>query len=504
MPSTGNGRSSRKWVSEISVQCLLVVLLVAVGDRADAINYRKDTGYATDGRDQFVFRESGTTSGTSVGPRPGTMIQFQAEDVKRTGRVRFGDVTDSYPSASAHYPASSTSGTGSNFFGGSAASGSSGSSPNTVPFQSDRNRERDQFYTVGASIQFAGSADAVITPPPPPSPAAPTISDGQPASYQQKLKRKKNKYKYQANQKVYKVPGNSVVDQAQYAPYLGGGAGGQRFGGVPLQSDYLTAGVQQVDNSIGNYPELQRQQYPFSMSSAYPGAYGYHGQQPSPIGGLYQQYPQYPYQSPYATSSPYTSPYYQQQQQQPQFGGSNQPPNAQSILGVLQSIFNFAPGTFGGPSGVQGPQRPGSLYAGQNYAGLQPGFSGGVGGQLRQALDNIADNDELQCVPKLICMMSRSSTGQGFSSYVNRGLLSTILSAVPDSSPWLKFSRAALLGYGIGANSCDAYYPKCPKDEMEILYYLNNHRGGFFRFFSNGDQQSVAGQQQQQQQQQYG
>lgn len=73
---------------------------------------------------------------------------------------------------------------------------------------------------------------------------------------------------------------------------------------------------------------------------------------------------------------------------------------------------------------------------------------------------------------------------------------------MPDSSPWLKFSRAALLGYGIGANSCDAYYPKCPKDEMQILYYLNNHRGGFFRFFSNGEQPQQ--QQQQYQQQQYG
>ncbi|XP_055527082.1 uncharacterized protein LOC129719711 [Wyeomyia smithii] len=108
-----------------------------------------------------------------------------------------------------------------------------------------------------------------------------------------------------------------------------------------------------------------------------------------------------------------------------------------------------------------------------------------VSTQLRKALDNISGNDELQCVPKLICMMSRRSSGQGFSTYVNRGLLSTILSAVPDSSPWLKFSRAALLGYGIGANSCDVYYPKCPKDESEIIYYLNNHRGGFFRFFND-------------------
>ncbi|XP_058066408.1 trithorax group protein osa [Anopheles bellator] len=462
MPPSGSQRS-RKWVSGVNggtgaliAQCL--VLLMIVNDRADAISYRKDTGFATDGKDQFVFR---APEATSADPRPGTVISFQAQDVKRAGRVRFLDSSEQHRSDSGPFFAPSSSAT----------------APNAVPFY-NRDQGGDKFYTVGASIQFAGAGGDTITPPPPPPPPPPPSPDT--AGYQQKVKRKKNKFKY-ASQKVYNVAGGQ--EQDQYVPF-----------GAPLHDNYLTgpAGAQ-YDQTIANYPELQTQQYPFSMNSHYPGAYGYNGQQGS-VGGLYQQYPQpqYPsaaYQSPYAPSSPYrppyqggSAPYYQQ----PQPSSGTQPPNAQSILGVLQSIFNFAPGTFGG-SGAQtfGVNRP--AYA-PNPTPI-PGFSGGVGGQLRQALDNIADNDELQCVPKLICMMSRSSTGQGFSSSVNRGLLSTILGAVPDSSPWLKFSRAALLGYGIGANSCDAYYPKCPKDEMQILYYLNNHRGGFFRFFNNGDQQ---------------
>uniref|UniRef100_A0A182YSD0 Uncharacterized protein n=1 Tax=Anopheles stephensi TaxID=30069 RepID=A0A182YSD0_ANOST len=470
-----------------SVQC--AVLLLIVTDRACAISYRKDTGFATDGMDQFVFREPAT----SARDPPPSSDQFTpmytpfspASQVKRSGRVRFSDTPDTAPF---------NGGAQGNFFGtGSVASGSS---PAGSPF-AHRDREGDQFYTVGASIQFAGSGGDTITPPPPLPPA----------DNQQKPKRRKNKYKYGANDKVYNA---GEQGPEQFSPYAAYGSDPQRYSS-PLQGNYLTPNgarpVQggQYDSSVLNYPELQKQQYPFSIGQQYPGSSYYNAQQQQPQvpaagAGPYNPY-QYQYPGSYASDAAYGNPYQQgfyPPQAQP-FAGSTglaQPPNAQSILGFLQSIFNFAPGTFG--SFPPAPARPGSAYASPPVPG-GAGF-GSVGGQLRQALDNISENDELQCVPKLICMMSRSSSGQGFSSYVNRGLLSTILSAVPDSSPWLKFSRAALLGYGIGANSCDAYYPKCPKDEMQILYYLNNHRGGFFRFFNNGDQ----GQYPQQQQQQYG
>uniref|UniRef100_A0A182QDA1 Uncharacterized protein n=1 Tax=Anopheles farauti TaxID=69004 RepID=A0A182QDA1_9DIPT len=485
------------------VSCCWVVILLSVPERTGAISYRKDTGFVTNGNDQFVFREPATSARDSPPLAEGSFTPMYttphvvpSTQVKRSGRVRFAD--DSDTSASNGIGASST------FFGKGTVISSSSVSGSPFP---QRDRDSDQFYTVGASIQFAGSGGTggAITPPPPT------------AETHQKPKRKKNKYKYGASEKIYNADGPEP-SSGQYAPYTSSFGEPQRYT-APLQGNYLTANgarplAGQYDNSIANYPELQRPQYPFSMNApqaqyAVGGYYTGQKQQTAP-GAPYNPY-QYPaqYAGGYASDNPYTSPYHQPTvpgyyPQAPQSAplGLGQPPNAQSILGVLQSIFNFAPGTFGTP--VPATQRPGTGFyssapGGQAGAGFGAGL-GGVGGQLRQALDNISENDELQCVPKLVCMMSRSSSGQGFSSYVNRGLLSTILSAVPDSSPWLKFSRAALLGYGIGANSCDAYYPKCPKDEMQILYYLNNHRGGFFRFFSNGEQQH----QQQQQQQQYG
>lgn len=60
-----------------------------------------------------------------------------------------------------------------------------------------------------------------------------------------------------------------------------------------------------------------------------------------------------------------------------------------------------------------------------------------------------------------------------------------LITALPSSSPLLNFGRAALLGFSSTGN-CDIAYPKCPRDEEQILFYLNNHRGGFFRFFNGG------------------
>lgn len=50
----------------------------------------------------------------------------------------------------------------------------------------------------------------------------------------------------------------------------------------------------------------------------------------------------------------------------------------------------------------------------------------------------------------------------------------------------MNFGRAALLGLS-GAADCDSAYPRCPRDEEQMLLYLNNHRGGFFRFFNGGN-----------------
>lgn len=68
----------------------------------------------------------------------------------------------------------------------------------------------------------------------------------------------------------------------------------------------------------------------------------------------------------------------------------------------------------------------------------------------------------------------------------------------------MNFGRAALLGLS-GRGDCDSAYPKCPRDEEQMLLYLNNHRGGFFRFFNGGNSfgdESYLQQYQEQQQQQ--
>lgn len=76
---------------------------------------------------------------------------------------------------------------------------------------------------------------------------------------------------------------------------------------------------------------------------------------------------------------------------------------------------------------------------------------------------------------------------------------------MPSTSAGLVYGRAALLGLISGEQNCHTAYPKCPRNEDDLLYYLNNHRGGFFRFFNGGaafgDEQNY--QQQNYQQQNY-
>ncbi|XP_053686801.1 uncharacterized protein LOC128736349 [Sabethes cyaneus] len=329
--------------------------------------------------------------------------------------------------------------------------------------------DSDQFYTVKATIQignWGGSADS-ITPPTVSNPIATRIP-----------KKKKGK-----------IYNQHMVD-------------------IRKQDEFSYQQPPDYDNYLQNSPQTQTpiNQYqsnlPISPTPQIPSNNPYYQNLPNP-GTPYPPYdPNNYYIQDYLTNYPYPNPNQHQLQADgsrpypslyPQYpnvptnlitgGQTDSPLSAQSIFGFLQSIFNFAPGTFGNfpASGNHDSAQSPSTSTSQTVN--SPIMA--VSTQLRKALDNISGNDDLQCVPKLICMMSRRSSGQGFSTYVNRGLLSTILSAVPDSSPWLKFSRAALLGYGIGANSCDVYYPKCPKDESEIIYYLNNHRGGFFRFFND-------------------
>ncbi|EAT32976.1 AAEL014767-PA [Aedes aegypti] len=271
-----------------------------------------------------------------------------------------------------------------------------------------RRSTEDQFYTVKATIQIQESDGSAITPPTFP------ITTKRP-------KKKKGKIYNQHGIDIRKQDGFNYQQPQDYDNYLQNGQHQANYQipptpqSIPDSSYYQNPGP----SSPGTpYP-------PFDPSNFYIQNYlaNYpYPQQPAPI------------QQPYADASAS----YPQQPNVPtnliNGGQSDSPISPQSIFGFLQSIFNFAPGTFGNypPTQTQSPSSHVSDLTGGAHVQHSPAASGGsaspimaVSSQLRKALDNIAGNDELQCVPKLICMMSRRSSGQGFSTYVNRGLLST-------------------------------------------------------------------------------
>ncbi|XP_058465323.1 uncharacterized protein LOC131438935 [Malaya genurostris] len=334
--------------------------------------------------------------------------------------------------------------------------------------------ESDQFYTVKATYQIGNwNSAAAITPPTLPA-----------TSYRPKQKKPKI---YNPNLlDIRKQDGFNYQSPSEYDNFLQSAQQAQPVLMNYQSNSQIPSTSEGLPNNNPYYPTQGTPYPPFSQNNYY-------------IQDYLSNYPYAvtnPNQQPLADSSALYPSLYPQHPNVPtnliNGGQTDSPVSAQSIFGFLQSIFNFAPGTFNSFQSLGQTGNVASADSQQSNAGQSSPIMA-VSTQLRKALDNIAGNDELQCVPKLICMMSRRSSGQGFSTYVNRGLLSTVLSAVPDSSPWLKFSRAALLGYGIGANSCDIYYPKCPKDESEIIYYLNNHRGGFFRFFNDATNNANSG-----------
>ncbi|XP_066158006.1 uncharacterized protein [Euwallacea fornicatus] len=111
---------------------------------------------------------------------------------------------------------------------------------------------------------------------------------------------------------------------------------------------------------------------------------------------------------------------------------------------------------------------------------------------VMDALFSIAQNDDLQCVPKLLCEVTAGGltgrqAGASFPMGVDLGSLTTFLSGLHSAnmSPVLHFGKAALLGFAARGDtgSCRVAYPECPSDPEKLIKYLNNHNGGFFRFF---------------------
>ncbi|XP_049806717.1 uncharacterized protein LOC126249110 [Schistocerca nitens] len=112
-----------------------------------------------------------------------------------------------------------------------------------------------------------------------------------------------------------------------------------------------------------------------------------------------------------------------------------------------------------------------------------------AGPLLMEALDSIVRNDDLRCVPRLVCEFAAGSRSAQQLPFVNADFLLAILrvdgAEALESSPLLVLGRAALTGVAARGDPrpCFAAYPACPRDSDRLVYYLNNHNGGFFRFF---------------------
>ncbi|XP_076262430.1 uncharacterized protein LOC143197687 [Rhynchophorus ferrugineus] len=107
---------------------------------------------------------------------------------------------------------------------------------------------------------------------------------------------------------------------------------------------------------------------------------------------------------------------------------------------------------------------------------------------IMDALYSIAQNDDLQCVPKLLCEITAGGlVGRQSPVNINLDSLLLLLSGVNSAnmSPVVHFGKAAFLGFASRGNTrqCEYAYPKCPVNPDKLIQYLNNHNGGFFRFF---------------------
>ncbi|KAK9890073.1 hypothetical protein WA026_008886 [Henosepilachna vigintioctopunctata] len=151
------------------------------------------------------------------------------------------------------------------------------------------------------------------------------------------------------------------------------------------------------------------------------------------------------------------------------------------------------------------PQRFEPLRPNVGYPQRQPGLFSLLPSRqsFMEALDSIARNDELNCVPRILCEVTSGTLSAGRQSgfrlpfNINMESFAGLLSGLNgvDANPLISFGKAALLGYSSKGNAatCMYAYPQCPRDPDKLVEYLNNYNGGFFRFFGGFNSQNQQG-----------
>ncbi|XP_031624175.1 uncharacterized protein DDB_G0283357 isoform X2 [Contarinia nasturtii] len=260
--------------------------------------------------------------------------------------------------------------------------------------------------------------------------------------------------------------------------------------GENLESQYSPQSQQYVDNTNFVYtepPQYQSQSPYDGYSQVVTGGYVV-GSRPQ-VNILPQQRPSH---SLYNQNQPYqygsgARPVYQSQQNynlRPPSGSGNEgglmgrPPiqEYQPPPSVSAGLANRPPNPYNQQFGTPESQQYANPILGGNPTNPVNQFS--------KAIEEITRNDDYQCIPKVICQMVGSQRRQP--SILSSPIFTAIISAVPSTSAGLVYGRAALLGLISGEQNCHTAYPRCPRNEDDLLYYLNNHRGGFFRFFNGG------------------
>ncbi|XP_020801938.1 uncharacterized protein LOC110178970 [Drosophila serrata] len=362
----------------------------------------------------------------------------------------------------------------------------------------------------------------------PPTPALPPP----PTTASQKISYDSHDYpppSYAAQQTSNFVPQQPKQRPLYQRQDINGNRGGLGAGSGPAPAPASSNYANNFDNYLQRpKPQQQHQQTQIQSPNQVQPQFGHYQYNPqnvregggAPPGAGISQRPRpghnyYEYQIGEIPPPPPQSQHFQQPQQQFNYrpatqssggggGGGVMDGGLATLASLLSSTQQYAPqftnlllGGGGGSSSQQSASPLGSLlgaFAGTQGAQGYPSGGGGGGGRpantrLIRALENIARNDDLQCVPKVLCQMIAGQTLRGqLPGFVTSPAITNFLAGFPVASPALIYGRAALLGLSGGDRSCIRTYEKCPKNEMEIIHYLNNHRGGFFKFFSEPEE----------------